>query len=258
MNQRTSEAILLQVTDLQEKDRIVTFVTPEFGRKRGVASGSRLKYSRFAGLLQPLAKVRVEWFEKQNRDLVRIQDVAMQRSAHGLQSDLETLLLASYLAEHVDVFAQEEEASEELYRLLDIAVVALLAKRDLDLVARYFEIWVLRLAGIFPPPRECPVCLRAFSPEGAALSTGGETLLCVECARGERAAGGGSSLRVGPGVLEFLLETARFDIEGLSGSPPATEVLRQTEGLCREVRRAFLGRELRSYEVMRRTLLEVG
>lgn len=257
MNERTAEAILLQVTDLQEKDRIVAFVTPEFGRKRGVASGARRKYSRFAGLLQPLSKVQISWFEKQNRELVRIQDVSMQRAPHALQVDLETLLLGSYLAEHVDVFAQEDEASEALYRLLDTTIEALLAKRDLDLVARYFEIWVLRLAGIFPPPRECPLCLRPFPPSGAHLPRTAETLVCTECASAEGGEGG-PSLRVDGSVLAFLIATAGANIEGLSGAPPNEAVLRQTERLCRELRRAFLGRELRSYEVMRRTLLEVG
>ena len=57
----TAEAILLDVIDLQEYDRIVEFLTVERGRKRGVAQGARRKHSRYAGQLQPLEKVRVTW-----------------------------------------------------------------------------------------------------------------------------------------------------------------------------------------------------
>ena len=39
---------------------------------RGAARGAKRRYSRFAGELQPLAKVRVGWFEKEGRELVRI------------------------------------------------------------------------------------------------------------------------------------------------------------------------------------------
>ena len=54
----SGEALILDVFDLQEKDRIVTLLTRERGKKKGVAPGARRKYSRFAGQLQPLAKVR--------------------------------------------------------------------------------------------------------------------------------------------------------------------------------------------------------
>jgi hypothetical protein len=36
------------------------------------------------------------------------------------------------------------------------------------------------------------------------------------------------------------------------------QTLLQVEKLCTEIRRGFLGKELRSYDVMRRTLMEVG
>ena len=49
------------MTDLQDRDRIVTFLTPEYGLKRGVARGARRKYSRYAGQLQLLAKVELTW-----------------------------------------------------------------------------------------------------------------------------------------------------------------------------------------------------
>ena len=40
---------------LHDRDRIVTFLTREYGKKRGVARGARVKHSRFGGQLQPLA-----------------------------------------------------------------------------------------------------------------------------------------------------------------------------------------------------------
>ena len=61
----TSEAIVLDVIDLQEADRIATFITRDAGRKRGVAKGAKRKHSRFAGQLRPLATVRLTWVEKE-------------------------------------------------------------------------------------------------------------------------------------------------------------------------------------------------
>lgn len=242
------EAIILDVFDLHETDRIVTFLTRERGKTKGVARGARRKYSRFAGELQPLARVQVRWFEKEGRELVRIGDVDLLRPAHRLQEDLEGILVGGYLAEHLAEFVQEDEAAELPFRLLDSTVEALLAGVDRDLAARYFEAWVLRLSGIFPPPVECPLCEGLFAERGAVLPPGDEALVCPKCA------GGSVGLAVAPEVIDFLLRLGRERLPDLAVRPPPPAVLRRAEELAREVRRRFLGRELRSYAVMQRSL----
>jgi len=246
---REAEALLLDVVDLHDADRIVSFLTREHGQKRGVARGARRKHSRFAGQLQPLAKVRVHWFEKEGRELVRISNVELLRPAHRMQQDLEGILVGGYLAGHVIEFAQEDEPNEHLYRLLDSTLEALIQGTSRDLAARYFEVWVLRLQGIFPPPRECPSCGREFGEDGAVLPQNGDALICPDCA-GESRGG----LRVAPEVLGFLRRSGRENLERLALRPPPERVLRRVEELCGNIRRHFLHRELRSYEVLKQSL----
>lgn len=249
MRRLSSDALLLDVRDLHDRDRIVTLLTAPFGKVRGVARGARRKYSRFSGQLQPLAKVRVGWFENEGRELVRIAEVELLRPAVRLQSSLEGILLGSYLAEHMMEFAQENEPSDHLYRLLDSTLEALAAGIAPELAARYFEVWVLRLAGIFPPPRECPLCGRPFAAQTpAVLPRGSDALLCADCAAGAPAK------VVEPAVLELLQRSARESLPQLAESPPAAVVLAAVEDLCGRIRRPFLGRELKSYDVMKRTL----
>src|ERR1700710_1711179 len=206
MGLQTAEALILDVTDLHDRDRIVTFLTREYGKKRGVARGARVKHSRFGGQLQPLAKVEVTWFEKEGSDLSRISSVELVRTAHLLQTDLEGLLLCSYLADHLLEFAQEHETSHHLCRPLDSTLEALLAGVDRDLAPRYFEAWVLRLAGVFPSPHACPSCGRPFEEAetgtGAVLPPAGETLLCFDC-------GGRAGLVVTAETLGFLRRIGR-------------------------------------------------
>ncbi|MEZ5333366.1 MAG: DNA repair protein RecO [Thermoanaerobaculia bacterium] len=201
----TSDAILLDVFDLQEHDRIVTLLTPERGKLRGVARGARRKYSRFAGNLQPLAKARVTWFLKEGRDLARISGVDLIRPVHRLQQDLEGILLGACLAGQALEFAQENEPSHHLYRLLDSTLEALLAGVDRHVAMRYFEVWVLRLAGLFPPPRECPVTGKAFGEEGAVVPPSGEGLVHPDALP----AGG---YRVSRSTLDFLLRVGRENV----------------------------------------------
>ena len=263
----TCEALLLDTVDLHDGDRIVTFLTSEYGKKRGVARGAKRKYSRFAGQLQPLAKVNIGWFEKEGRELVRISTVELLRAGSKLQEDLEGILLTAYLADHMVEFAQENEESEYLYRLLDSTLEALLAGVEPSLAARYFEAWVLRLAGIFPPPHECPLCGHPFNLQGgreqgrqggggraAVLPPNGDALLCAECA-GEGGILPRRSLVLAPESLDFLRQIGRRRLVDLAQGPPWTvATLGQVERLCGELRRPFLGRELKSYAMMKETL----
>ena len=252
MGLESAEAILLDVFDLHDQDRIVTLLTRERGKVRGVARAARRKYSRFSGQLQPLAKVRVVWFESSGRDLVRLSSVELVRAADGLMGDLEGILLAGYLAEHMTEFAQENEESDHLFRLLDSTIEALLAGIDANLATRYYEAWVLRLSGISPPPVECPSCGREVNGEGAVLPQGGEGLLCVECGTG--APGG---LRVSVDAIAFLLRITNTSLRKVAEQGVTPRVLREVKEINMRVRRSFLQRELRSYRVMRDTLARV-
>ncbi len=246
MQLHTEEALLLDVRDLHDRDRIVTFLTRERGKKSGVARGARARHSRFGGQLQPLAKARITWFEKDGHDLVRISGVELLRPAHRLQSDLEGILLGSYLADHMLEFAQEDESSDLLYRLLDATLAALIDGADRDVAARYFESWVLRLGGIFPPPDACPLCGNDFAGV-AVLPPQGDALVCRDCGGGER------GMAVGAATLDFLCRIERSTPANAARLAPAAATLRQVEELCSRVRRGFLRRELRSYEVIQRT-----
>jgi DNA repair protein RecO (recombination protein O) len=246
----SAEGIILDVLDLHDKDRIVTFLTRERGKKKGVAKGARAKHSRFGGQLQLLAKVQVTWFEKEGRELGRISSVELVRPAQRLLEDLEGILLASYLADHLLELAQEDDPSDHFYRLLDSTLEALLAGVDRDLAARYFEAWVLRLAGVFPSPRACPSCGRPFVSDdgeaGAVLPPNGETLLCFDC-------GGRSGYIARSETLELLRRFGRESLPAVAESPPGVRTLREVEEICARVRRHFLQRELRSYEVIQKT-----
>lgn len=248
MELRSAEAILLDVMDLHDHDRIVTFLTREWGKKRGVAKGARRKHSRFGGQLQPMARAKVDWLEKDNRDLVRISSVELLRSAAGLQQDLEGLLLSAYLADHVQEFVQENEPSDLFFRLLESTVEAVVEGVDRGVATRYFEAWVLRLAGIFPGPESCPLCGRALEATGVALLASGEALVCTGCAAAQGAR------RVSPAVIEFLRRIDRTKLKDLDRDRPAKSTLDEVEQICTRMRRSFLQRELKSYQVIRETI----
>lgn len=246
MRFRRAEALILDVQPLGDADRIVAFLTREAGVLRGVARGARRRYSRHAGQLQLLSRVDLQWLEKEGRELVRITSVETLRAADALLASLEGVLAASYLAESVRAFAPEGEPQELLFRLLDSTVAALLAGVEPALATRYFEVWLLRLAGVFPFASPCPGCGGALAA-GSRLVGGGESLVCASC-------GGEEGEAVAPGALRFLAAAARSPLGQLAGEGVTEADLAAVERLAAAVRRHFLQHELRSYEVMMRTL----
>ena len=76
----TSDALILRTYKLGEADRIVVFLTRDRGKKRGVAKGARRAKSRFTGALESLTRAGVAYYERELRDLVRINYIEPQRS----------------------------------------------------------------------------------------------------------------------------------------------------------------------------------
>ena len=150
MRPERSEAIVLNTYPARERDKLVVLLTPEHGKKKGWAYGARSLKSRFGAALEPLAKVRLTFVEREADEVVRIESVDLIRSLFPAQQNLVANVAASYIAETVDTFAQPGDPADLIYRLLDRSTEALLGGADPISIVAYVELWMLRLAGILP------------------------------------------------------------------------------------------------------------
>ena len=114
-----SEAIILHTYAARERDKVVVFLTPEHGKRKGFAYGARAIRSRFGASLEPLAKVRIGYSEREGEELLRIESVDLIRSLFPAQQQLATSVAATYLAETVDTFAPAGDPADLVYRQLD-------------------------------------------------------------------------------------------------------------------------------------------
>src|SRR5437868_10031054 len=150
MRPERTEAIILNTFPARERDKLVVFLTPDHGKRKGWAYGARAIRSRFGAALEPLAKVRIGYLEREGDEVVRIESVDLIRSLFPAQQNLVSSIAATYIAELVDTFAQPDDPAELIYRLLDRTTESLLeGASDPAAVVAYAEIWMLRLAGIF-------------------------------------------------------------------------------------------------------------
>src|SRR6185436_19718423 len=166
----TTDAIVLRSYNLAESDRIVLCLTRSSGLVRAVAKGARRMKSRFGAALEPFTIIKLSFQERENRDLVTMSGAEILKSHFNLSSTFETAEVLAYMGEMVAEFAPPHETDERLFRMLTACVDALAEQKGSErTLTRYFEIWLLRLAGLFPDFRACAYCGLAL--ETAAMTT---------------------------------------------------------------------------------------
>ena len=241
-----TEAIILHTFAARDRDKMVVFLTPDHGKRKGWAYGARAIRSRFGAALEPLAKVRIGYSERENEEVLRIESVDLIRSLFPAQQSLVSSVAATYIAELVDTFAPAGDPAELIYRLLDRSCEALLEGAPPLAVVTYAEIWMLRLAGIFPSTRDCMQCGQPLT-RPLRFDEKLEGFVCSHCA-------GRDAYILSNDVADTLSSMQRPVRE--FNAPPG--VLLEIRSLAGTVRRNFLGHELKSFEVLASVLGAAG
>jgi DNA repair protein RecO (recombination protein O) len=160
---RDSEAIILRTYPLGDADRLVSLLTRAHGRLRGVAQGARRPKSRFGASLEPLTYLRLWFYERENRDLVRIRQCEIIESFLGVQQDYRCGLALSLAAEISEAVLPEREPQDAAFRLLLHVARGIRQTGRADLSLGYFLVWTIRLAGWLPDLDRCSSCGRSGS-----------------------------------------------------------------------------------------------
>ncbi|MGH9465985.1 MAG: DNA repair protein RecO [Terriglobales bacterium] len=164
---RRSEAFILRTYSFKESDRIVVFFTRDFGKLRGVARGARRPKSKFGATLEPLTQVRVEFFEREGRDLCAVDDCELLASPLATSAaDLLHAVAVSLIAEVADRMLPEAEVSPVAFRLLVAVTAALRQSPSGDgpwLALTYYLYWMVRIGGFLPPLELTPAATQLAS-----------------------------------------------------------------------------------------------
>ena len=199
MATRVSEALVLRTYPLKEADLIVSFLTRDQGKLRGVAKRARKPKSSFGAGLERLSHVRMAYFQRETRELVNLDSCELIRSQFDLGSDYRAGVALDYLAEVSEQLLPAAEPGEKFFRLL-LAVLDFLrtAAETGDegrvwRAATYFSLWAVRLSGLLPELHACLGCGSYLddpeAPERAFFSRGRAGLVCGHC-RGALGSGG--------------------------------------------------------------------
>ncbi len=115
---RVSEAIVLRTYPFKEADLVVSFLTRDQGKLRGVAKRARRPKSLFGSGLERLSHVRMAYFQRESHELVNLDSCELIRSQFDLASDYQASIALDFFAEATDLLLPSGEASEKFFRLL--------------------------------------------------------------------------------------------------------------------------------------------
>ena len=177
---KESEAIVLRSFPLGEGDRLVSFLDRHSGRLRGVARGARLPKSRFGSTLELLSYIRIWYFERENRELVRINQCELIESFLDLQKDYQAGIYLALMSEITEAVLGEREVADPQFRLLLLAARAIRAHGPSPAILAYFSLWTVRLGGWLGSLEHCAQCGKALADTGYALP-GSSVLCCHQC-----------------------------------------------------------------------------
>ena len=202
MPARVSEALVLRTYPFKEADLVVSLLSRDQGKLRGIAKRARRPKSPFGSGLERLSHVRMAYFQRENRELVNLDSCEIIRSQFALVGDFATSVALDYFAEASDLLLPDAESNEKFFRLL-LAVLDFLrspAGEENGPTGRvwravtYFSFWAVRLSGWLPELHACMNCGSVLddpeTPERAFFSRGQAGLICGPC---RRTAGTGNS-----------------------------------------------------------------
>jgi DNA repair protein RecO (recombination protein O) len=235
-----TDAIVLSRFDLGEADRVLTLVTPEYGKLKAIAKGVRRQKSRLGGSLEPFAELRLQLARGRTFDVVT--QVTVGHAWLRLRDSLESAATAWYLAELADRSLEERHAAEPLYALLRRAYELLDAGMDPGRVARWYEMHLSDELGVRPELERCVECDRVLETDDTfrwVPPLGG-----VLCQRdpGPPAAHTRLSLE----ALKLLRAYQRLDAEAISELRLSPAVEHEVEAAMRAFVAHVLEREARS------------
>lgn len=233
----TTKALVLRVTDYNDKDSLLTVLTPEHGKLTLKARGLRRKNSPLIAPCQLLAYGEFTLFDY--RGMYTINEAQSIALFHGLRRNLTKLSLGTYFAQVAEVLSQEDMPNPELLALVLNCLYALdqLDKPESQVKA-VFELRATSLAGYTPDLVACHIC---GSENANRFDIAQGLLECDHCGKSDT---GGIRMPICPSVLDAMRyivycepkKLFSFDIGGTA----MEQLTSVTEGyLCTQLERGF-------------------
>lgn len=141
----TTEGLILKRSDFGEADRVLTVLTPRFGKISVIAKGVRKITSRRAGNIELLNIVKLHLFKAKNYNL---QEAESLETFPKIKENLTLSTTAFHIIELVNRLTPEDQKTPQVYELT-VSILRILEKNPRQIFIRAFEVKLLNLLGFW-------------------------------------------------------------------------------------------------------------
>lgn len=210
MNNYVTEAINLKSYNLNEADKIMVMYSKENGLIKGVAKGIKKPKSKLGARMDLLVANSLQLLKGRSMDtIIQAQTVNNFKKS---RTDIDKLMLSSYVSELVMNFGEgSESASEEIYELLYKALNRISDaedKKDALIAVIKFQLKLLLIVGFCVELDTCLCCREQILDEEMFFSSSMGGVICKECNKTL-----GVKLKMHNKIRDFLQAMLQFDFD---------------------------------------------
>lgn len=221
MKHLKTEALVIRSQSYSEADKLLTLLTLEGGKVPSIARGACKTKSKLAASVQLFT--RGDFLLYRGKTLATVTQGEILNSFYPLRVDLLKYAYGQYFCELIGRLLEENEPCPQEYRLLLSALETMNGDTAyLEVLARSFELKLLKNLGYTPYLDSCLVCSAQKAPFWLSFREGG--LLCSQCSMRDPGA-----KKISLGTLSLLVKLLAADFKRLRilkmNAPQRQEIL---------------------------------
>jgi len=246
----STPAILLRRMDYGDFDVIITFFTLKSGKLTLIAKSAKKSTRRFAGILELFSILDLVAGSGRGKGMPVLQEAVLKQPFSGIRADFKKTAYASYWAELIYHWMEDNFKQDALYFLFAHVLSELDSGQTTAAALNIlFQMRFLSLSGHRPHLAGCSQCHRELEniPQAKIildLERGG--ILCGDCSRR-----GTSRLYLAKGTIKQLLWVEEGNLAKATRMKFSAPALNESTHFLEEFVSYHLGRQPRSLKFLR-------
>ncbi len=246
----STPAILLRRMDYGDFDVIITFFTLKRGKLTLIAKSAKKSTKRFAGILELFSILELVAGTGRGKGMPVLQEAALKQPFSGIRTDFKKTAYASYWAELIYNWMEDNYKQDALYYLFEHVLSELDSGQTTTAALNIlFQMRFLSLSGHPPHLTACSLCHKELENIQQAkiildLQRGG--ILCGNCS--SRSA---SRISLARGTIKQLLWVESGNLAKATRMKFGTPALQESTQFLEEFVSYHLGKQPRSLKFLR-------
>ncbi|MDD3705949.1 MAG: DNA repair protein RecO [Clostridiaceae bacterium] len=237
-----TEGIVLRYTNLGEADKILTILTRNNGKIKGIAKGCRKPKSSLLSSSEIFAFSEFVLYKGTN--FYHISQAVTRETFYNIRKDLLRLSYATYFAELAEAVSDEDIPSERLFLLLAKTLYYLSTENiPMGILNLGYQLKLMDISGYRPNVVRCAICRKPREEYNRfSIDLGG--VICSDCGNDEEA------FKISQGTAEAIKFLLNIEISRLNTKKIDNTIFNEIDRIARSFIQSHLDKRFKSLEFL--------